>query len=62
MKLNHFTASNHSNNQANKRASANVDMLSRQIESLRIVLRRVKTTQSSSLNLLIHQKLKEMQN
>jgi hypothetical protein len=39
----------------------NPEMLSRQIESLRIVLRRMKANESSKLDSLINQKLKELE-
>ena len=62
MKSSHTISSNHFNDRSSRQIFTNVDMLSRQIESLRIVLRRMKATHSSSLDLLISQKLKELQN
>lgn len=61
MKSSRTVTSNHFDNRSNRKTLTNVDMLSRQIESLRIVMRRMKTNQSSSLDLLINQKLKELQ-
>ncbi|VAW43122.1 hypothetical protein MNBD_CHLOROFLEXI01-1437 [hydrothermal vent metagenome] len=62
MKSPQTSTSGHFNHQINRQALPNVDMLSRQIENLRIVMRRMKTVESSSLDLLINQKLKELQN
>jgi len=39
----------------------NPEILSRQIESLRVVLRRMKTNESSKLDSLINQKLRELE-
>ena len=39
----------------------NPEILSRQIESLRVVLRRMKTNESSKLDSLINQKLSELE-
>ena len=39
----------------------NAEILSQQIENLRVVMRRMKASQSSTLNSLIAQKLKELQ-
>lgn len=61
MKSSRTVTSNHFDNRSNRKSLTNVDMLSRQIESLRIVMRRMKTNQSSSIDLLINQKLKELQ-
>lgn len=42
------------------KAVPNAEMLSHQIESLRIVLRRMKNSPSNSLDALINKKLKEV--
>jgi hypothetical protein len=60
MKPSQTASTNRFNNRSARSPFPNSDMLSRQIESLRIVLRRMKTTHSSSLDLLINQKLKEI--
>lgn len=43
------------------KAVPNAEMLSRQIENLRVVVRRMKGYDSSTLNTLINQKLREVQ-
>lgn len=61
MKTNRIGMSNNISQQSRTKALPNSEMLSRQIENLRIVLRRMKNNESSTLNLLINQKLKELQ-
>ena len=51
---------NNTGQQSSLKALPNSEMLSRQIENLRIVLRRMKNNESSTLNSLINQKLKEL--
>ncbi len=61
IKSSRLFATNGSIQSVSPKATTNSEMLSRQIESLRVVLRRMKATQSSSVDSLIHQKLKELQ-
>ncbi|MBK7894107.1 MAG: hypothetical protein WAS33_30950 [Candidatus Promineifilaceae bacterium] len=50
----------HENKQQEMKALPNLQMLSYQIENLRVVLRRMKANESSSLDLLINQKLQAL--
>lgn len=61
MKSSRLVSSNNFGKQVNLRATPNTEMLSRQIESLRIVMRRMKSSQSTALDSLISQKLKDLQ-
>ena len=61
MKSNRIFATNNINHQIHMKKIPNSETVSRQIESLRIVLRRVKNNQSSKLDSFIDQKLKEAQ-
>ena len=61
MKTNRIASSNNISYQSNADALPSSEMLSRQIENLRIVLRRMKNNESSTLNRIINQKLKELQ-
>lgn len=61
MKTNRMTNTSNGSHQIGMKAIPNAEMLSRQIESLRVVVRRMKAYESSTLNSLINQKLKEMQ-
>ncbi|MBK8900389.1 MAG: hypothetical protein IPM53_04335 [Anaerolineaceae bacterium] len=56
-----MTNTSNGSHQIGMKAIPNAEMLSRQIESLRVVVRRMKAYESSTLNSLINQKLKEMQ-
>lgn len=61
MKTNPISSSNGFKGQFTSKELPNPEMLSRQIESLRIVLRRMKANESSKLDSLINQKLKELE-
>ncbi|MCP4420861.1 MAG: hypothetical protein GY805_29985 [Chloroflexi bacterium] len=61
MKSSQTAKTNHFDNRSADKTLPNSEMMSRQIESLRLVLRRMKTAPSASLDLLISQKLKELQ-
>ena len=61
MKLTPISSSNGFKGQIGLKDAPNAEMLSRQIENLRVVLRRMKTNESSKLHSLINQKLKAMQ-
>ncbi len=61
MKTNRIMSSTNGSRQTGMKAIPNAEMLSRQIESLRVVIRRMKAYESSTLNSLITQKLKELQ-
>lgn len=60
MNTSRMGSANNINNRVGLKTEANSEMLSRQIENLRIVMRRMKTSESSKLNSIINQKLKEM--
>jgi hypothetical protein len=57
MKLERIINSNNKNPQPEMKALPNSEMLSQQIENLRVVLRRMKANDSSSLDTIIKQKL-----
>jgi hypothetical protein len=61
MKTNRIVTSHNISQQSSTKALPNSEMLSRQIENLRIVMRRMKNNKSSTLNSLINQKLKDLQ-
>jgi hypothetical protein len=61
MKANSMSSANGFKGQLDLKELPNPEMLSRQIESLRIVLRRMKANESSKLDSLINQKLKELE-
>ncbi len=61
MKTNRIVTSNNISQQSSTKVLPNSEMLSRQIENLRIVMRRMKNNKSSTLNSLINQKLKDLQ-
>jgi hypothetical protein len=61
MKTNSISSSNGFKGQFDLKGLPNPEMLSRQIESLRVVLRRMKANESSKLDSLINQKLKELE-
>lgn len=61
MKDNRMISSNNVGQHGNIKALPNSEMLSRQIENLRVVLRRMKANESSTLHALINQKLRELQ-
>lgn len=60
MNTNRMMSTSNGSHQKNMKAIPNPEMLSRQIESLRVVVRRMKAYESSTLNSLITQKLKEL--
>ncbi len=60
MKTNRMMNATNGSHQSGMKAVPNAEMLSRQIESLRVVMRRMKAYESSTLNSLINQKLKEL--
>ncbi len=61
MKTNSINSSNGFKGPFDFKELPNPEMLSRQIESLRVVLRRMKANESSKLDTLINQKLKELE-
>ena len=61
MKTTPIVATNGFKGQIELKNVPNAEMLSRQIEGLRLVLRRMKANESSNLDSLINQKLKEVQ-
>ena len=61
MKTNRMMSATNGSHQNGMKAVPNAEMLSRQIESLRVVVRRMKAYESSTLNSLINKKLKELQ-
>ena len=61
MKTTPIIASNGFKGQVQLKSVPNAEMLSRQIEGLRLVLRRMKANESSGLDSLITKKLKELQ-
>lgn len=61
MKTSPISSSNGFQGQFEFKNLPNPEMLSRQIESLRIVLRRMKANESAKLDSLINQKLKELE-
>jgi len=61
MKTDPINSSNGYKGQFGFKDLPNTEALSRQIENLRVVLRRMKTNESSKLNSLINQKLKELE-
>ena len=60
MKSSHKSASNDAGRHTSKRPLAKINILSRQIDSLRVVMRRMKTAPSASLDSLISKKLGEL--
>ncbi len=60
MKTNRMMSATNGSHQSGIKAVPNPEMLSRQIESLRVVVRRMKAYESSTMNSLINQKLKEL--
>ncbi len=61
MKTTPVISSNGFKGQVELKSVPNAEMLSRQIEGLRLVLRRMKANESAKLDSLISQKLKELQ-
>lgn len=58
MKSNRLVNPNNFSSQSSLKATPDSQMLSRQIENLRVVVRRMKTSDSAALDSLINQKLK----
>jgi hypothetical protein len=61
MKINRIVNSTNGSPQTEMKVLPDSEMLSRQIENLRVVLRRMKANESSSLDSIINQKLKELE-
>ena len=61
MKTTHMGSPNNFNEQSNSKPMSHSEILSNQIENLRVVLRRMKVNDSSKVDSLINQKLKELQ-
>ena len=61
MKSNRIFSTNGFSNQSSPKAKPTPEMISRQIESLRVILRRVKNYDSTALDSLINQKLQDQQ-
>ena len=60
MKPSRISNINNFNGHIDLKASPNSEMLSRQIENLRMVMRRMKTNESAKLDSIIDQKLREL--
>jgi len=61
MKTSHIGSPNNFNGQSNLKPVSHSEILANQIESLRVVLRRMKMNDSSKIDSLINQKLKELE-
>ena len=59
MKANYMMNATNGSRQNGMKVTPNAEMVSRQIENLRVVVRRMKASESSTLDSLINQKLKD---